>query len=84
MSEAPDLEVIKEFLNARVRGLTVSGATVLRPTVIRSLEGDISEDMPGRTFDDFKRRGKFLMAELSGERWLVINPMLAGGLQHCP
>jgi formamidopyrimidine-DNA glycosylase len=84
MPEAPDLEVIKEFLNARVRGLVVSGATVLRPTVLRSLAGDISEDMPGRTFDEFKRRGKFLLAELSGERWLVVNPMLTGGLQYCP
>ena len=84
MPEAPDLEVVKEFLNEQVRGLAVSGASVLRPTVLRSLAGDISRDMPGRTFDEFKRRGKFLLAELSGDRCLVINPMLTGRLQHCP
>ena len=83
MPEAPDLEVIKEFLNDRVRGEAVTGATVVRPTVLRSLVGELSEDMPGRTFDEFHRRGKFLLAELSGDRWLVINPMLTGGLQYC-
>ena len=31
MPEAPDLEVIKEFLNQRVRGQRVQSAKVLRP-----------------------------------------------------
>ena len=84
MPEAPDLEVIKELLDERVRGLTVSSASVLRPTVLRSLAGDMSRDMPGRTFREFRRRGKFLLAELSEDRHLVIDPMLTGRLQHCP
>ena len=84
MPEAPDLEVIKEFLNERVRGLAVSRASVLRPTVLRSLAGDMAQDMPGRTFGEFERRGKFLLSEMSEDRWVVIDPMLTGRLQYCP
>ena len=83
MPEAPDLEVIKDFLNDRVQGRTVESATVLRPTVLRSLAGDFSTDTTGRSFGEFHRRGKFLLGELEGGRWLVVNPMLTGALQHC-
>ena len=83
MPEAPDLEVIKEFLNLRVQGHRIESATVLRPTVLRSLAGDISDDIPGRTLELVQRRGKFLLIQLSGDRCLVINPMLTGALQFC-
>ena len=83
MPEAPDLEVIKDYLNQRVRGRAVASAQVLRPTVLRPLAGDLAADLPGRTLCQFRREGKFLLAELSGDRWLVINPMLTGALQHC-
>ena len=83
MPEAPDLEVIKDFLNDRVQGRTVESATVLRPTVLRSLAGDFSADVTGRSFGEFHRRGKFLLGEMEGGRRLVVNPMLTGALQHC-
>ena len=51
MPEAPDLEVIKEFLNARVPGAEVAACRVLRPTVVRSLTGDVAEDLPGRSLE---------------------------------
>jgi formamidopyrimidine-DNA glycosylase len=83
MPEAPDLEVIKGFLNRRVQGYQISSATVLKPTVLRSLAGDFPNDIQGRTFNKVHRRGKFLLIELSGDRWLAINPMLTGALQYC-
>ena len=83
MPEAPDLEVIKEFLNLHVQGVRIESATVLKPTVVRSLAGDISDDIAGRTLEPVQRRGKFLLIQLSGDRWLVINPMLTGALQFC-
>ena len=84
MPEAPDLEVIKDFLNDRVKDRTVQSAKVLRPTVLRSLAGDFTVDIAGRIIGLTQRRGKFLLTELSGDRWLVINPMLTGALQYCP
>ena len=83
MPEAPDLEVIKDYLNANLKDVTVASCKVLRPTVVRSLATEITRDLPGRTFLDAQRRGKFLTLRFSGGRSLVINPMLTGALQHC-
>ena len=83
MPEAPDLEVIKDFLNQRVKGAVVSSARVLRPTVLRSLMGDFTVDVAGREVGEFRRSGKFLLMELSEDRLLVVNPMLTGAFQLC-
>ncbi|MDE2860857.1 MAG: hypothetical protein OYI31_08595 [Chloroflexota bacterium] len=85
MPEAPDLEVIKDVLNRRVRGQAITGARVLKPLELRVLASDdFVSDVAGRSVLDFTRRGKFLMADLSGDRTLVINPMLTGAVQLCP
>ena len=84
MPEAPDLEVIKEFLEQRVVGARVGSCQVLRPTVVRSLTGELTIDLPGRTLERIERQGKFLTIGFSGERSLVVNPMLTGALQYCP
>ena len=84
MPEAPDLEVVKEVLARRVKGLAVEQARVLRPLELRVLTStDFSGDIAGRSFLDFSRRGKFLLMALSGERMLVVNPMLTGALRLC-
>ena len=84
MPEAPDLEVIGDYLNHRAVGLTVSSAKVLRPTVVRSLVGEFPLDICGRTLEGFERRGKFLLARFSGNRLLAVHPMLTGAFQYCP
>ena len=83
MPEAPELEVIKDFLRDRTIGAEVKSAAILKPSVVRSLGVDMVSDMPGRTFTGIDRRGKFLLFEISGDRLLVINPMLTGALQYC-
>ncbi len=83
MPEAPDLEIIKDFLNDRIQGLSVESAKVFRPTVLRSLAGNLVDDIAGRTLGEVQRRGKFLLFSISGGRWLVINPMLTGAVQLC-
>ena len=85
MPEAPDLEVIKDVLNRRVRGLAISDARVLKPLELRVLAtDDFASDVVSRSIEGFTRRGKFLIAGLSGDRALVINPMLTGAVQLCP
>ena len=86
MPEAPDLQVVNEFLARRLTGVAVAEARVLRPTVLRVLatpQPDFPADVAGRRFDGFGRRGKFLGLELSDDRQLVIAPMLSGALQYC-
>ena len=82
--EAPELEVVKDYLKENIVGVSIEAASVLRPSVLRSLCGDISVDLPERTVDSVDRRGKFILLGFSGGRLLSINPMLAGALQHCP
>ena len=85
MPEAPDLQVIVEFLNQHVKGQTIIQAQVVRPVVLRSLASpDFEADITGRTIEEFSRRGKYLLVHLSGDHLLVINPMLTGALQYCP
>ncbi|MSQ11530.1 MAG: hypothetical protein EXR48_02355 [Dehalococcoidia bacterium] len=66
MPEAPDLQVIKEFLQCTLTGVTITEAKVLRPIVLRSLvPEDFATDIAGRAFTGFWRRGKLLGCELS-------------------
>ncbi len=83
MPEAPELEVVKDYLNERLVGREAVAARVLRPSVLRSLQGDIAEDVVGRTFGIVGRRGKYLLLRMSGDRAVVVNPKLTGGLQFC-
>ncbi len=84
MPEAPEMQVVAEFLDSSLPGKTTLDAKVLKPSVVRSLCGNLDEDLAGRTFESVRREGKFLLISLSGERRIVINPKLTGGLQHCP
>ena len=84
MPEAPEMQVVAEFLDSQLPGRAVTEARVLKPSVVRSLCGSLEEDLAGRTFESARRRGKFLLIALSGERHIVINPKLTGGLQHIP
>ena len=69
MPEAPDLYVVREYLERRLTGQTVTKAEALRPIVLRCLAAPLerfAEDIAGRSLDGFWRRGKFLGIELSG------------------
>ena len=81
MPEAPELEVVKGFLIERAVGANVESARVIKPSVLRSMAGDFEDDIPGRGIEDVRRTGKFLTLALSGDRLLVVNPMLTGGFQ---
>ena len=82
MPEAPELEVVKDFLNERAVGCEITDAAILKPSVVRSISADLVEDVVGRSLEKVSRRGKFLFLDLSGDRVIVINPMLTGGLQY--
>jgi formamidopyrimidine-DNA glycosylase len=90
--ELPELEVVKDVLNRRVAGTTVTGAETFKTgvIVIRDLtqEGFV-HSLTGAVIVGAERRGKFLVFELrlsDGEQpqsvlYLVINPKLTGRLQ---
>lgn len=84
MPEAPELEVVKDFLTANAVGADIQAATIVRPGALRSLCGDMPSDIRGRSLDSVRRRGKFILLDLAGGRIVAINPMLTGALQYCP
>jgi formamidopyrimidine-DNA glycosylase len=66
MPEAPDLQVVKEFLQRTLTGVAVTQARVLKPIVLRSLAAeDFTKDITGRAFTGFWRKGKLLGLELA-------------------
>ena len=81
MPEAPELEVVKGFLTDRAVGANVESARVIKPSVLRSMAGNFEDDIAGRALEEVRRTGKFLTLVLSGDRLLVVNPMLTGGFQ---
>ena len=83
MPEAPEMQVAAEFLNKRLPGRRIKAARALKPAV-RSLSDDFELDAAGRAVESVSRRGKFIIVQLSGERRVVINPKLTGGLQYVP
>ena len=83
MPEAPELEVAKDLLRDRAIGADILSAKVNKPSVLRSLSGDLPLDIQGRTLEEVQRRGKFLLLHISGNRVLTINPMLTGAVQLC-
>ncbi len=61
---------------------SIVGARVLHPFVLRSLAaGDFPADIAGRALTAVSRYGKTLTLALSGDRYLVVIPMLTGRLQ---
>lgn len=83
MPEAPELEVVKDFLSENVVGVKIEAASVLKPSVLRSLCGDLTMDIAEREIQRVERRGKFILLDIAGGRILSINPMLTGALQYC-
>jgi len=84
MPELPELEVVKEVLQAYIVSQTITEVEVCRPLVLRDLTGGgFAAGLTGHSITSVARRGKFLLCELSGDRSLAINLMLSGRLQLC-
>ena len=79
MPEAPDLQVLREYLAPRIQGETIIAASVLRPLVVRNLVGEpLTDHLSQRVIELLDRKGKLLILTLSGGFSLVVSPMLAG------
>jgi formamidopyrimidine-DNA glycosylase len=86
MPEIPDLEVIREVLIRRVLGAAIEQVEVVRPLVVRVLQGERTPDdlLRGRAITSIERLGKFLVFSTDGEVSIAVNMMLAGALRLCP
>ena len=81
MPELPEVETIRRQLEPVVVGRTIDAARVLderwtRPEQPRALEAEVK----GRRIEDVRRRGKYLIVDLEGDRHLVMHLRMTGNL----
>ena len=88
MPELPELEVVREVLQRRVVGQTVTDVQVIPPgglIVVRDATGGgLSAALAGQSLNKVIRRGKFLSFQFDGSKpevYLLVNPKLTGRLQ---
>jgi formamidopyrimidine-DNA glycosylase len=88
MPELPELEVVREVLERRLRGRPIRRVTLAPkggPLVVRDLTGrGFAATLTNGVFTHVERRGKFLVLALqTSGLFFVVNPKLAGRLQLC-
>jgi formamidopyrimidine-DNA glycosylase len=88
MPELPELEVVREVLQRRVVGQTVTDVQVIPPgglIVVRDATGGgLAAALVGQSLSNVLRRGKFLSFRFEGHKptlHLLVNPKLTGRLQ---
>lgn len=91
MPELPDVEAVRrELLKSGIAGKKIAAFEVVRAPgkLVRTLqdvsEGEFREAVEGAFFEDFMRRGKFLIAPLSTGEAVVFHFMLSGWLDYFP
>ncbi|MCL2337442.1 MAG: bifunctional DNA-formamidopyrimidine glycosylase/DNA-(apurinic or apyrimidinic site) lyase [Firmicutes bacterium] len=81
MPELPEVETIKNSLGEKLIGLTITGAAVAMPKVIRE---PAAEEFIARVTDQqvtrLSRRGKYLLLHLSGDEILMVHLRMTGRL----
>ncbi len=83
MPELPDLLYIQKYLRSEVCGRTITAAVVKQPVVLRvAIDEPFDKAVTGKRIQACELHGPFLRLELSEDRDLVLNLMLAGKLQH--
>lgn len=82
MPEAPELYVLREWLEPRLVGVGITAVRVLRPLVLRNmLDVEPELALKGRRFEAVARDGKLLLFHFDREVSMVVSPMLAGELR---
>jgi formamidopyrimidine-DNA glycosylase len=79
MPELPDLTVVSEALEAALVGRPIVGAVATAPLAVRGTPAELVA-LEGQGVGGIRRRGKFLMFDLTRDR-IVFNPMLTGRFQ---
>lgn len=80
MPELPDITVYVERLDAHLTGQPLESLLCLSPFVLRSVDPPTSE-LVGREVLGFRRIGKRIVFEFSGDLFLVVHLMIAGRLR---
>ena len=80
MPELPEVETIVRSLRPALRGKTIERLQVLHADILRQPSRDFTARLRGRTFESVHRRGKNIVARLTGDTILVVNLGMTGRL----
>lgn len=81
MPELPEVEIIRSQLEQELAGSRIAGCEVLLPRLVtHPTPLGYRRGLKGRRILDVKRRGKYLLLELDGERVLMIHLGMTGSL----
>lgn len=79
MPELPDLAVVVDAFHAALAGRTMVAGEATAPLAVRGTPAELTA-LEGRSLTGVRRRGKFVLFELSDDT-IVVNPMLTGRFQ---
>ena len=81
MPELPEVETIKNELAPYVVGRCITGVTIIRREVLGKLSAEeLQQRIVGQTVRGLRRRGKYLIWELSNGEYMVIHLRMTGSL----
>ncbi len=80
MPELPEVECVVRGLRERITGRTIDRVTVHFPSIVRGSPLDLAEHLPGRTFQQVRRRGKIIIIGLDGGLSVLIHLRMTGQL----
>jgi formamidopyrimidine-DNA glycosylase len=80
MPELPEVETIVRGLRPALPGKTIQQLEILHSDVLRQPTMDFSVRLQGRAFESVHRRGKNIVAHLTGDTVLVVNLGMTGRL----
>ena len=85
MPELPEVETVVRALGPALAGRTIC-RTIVRTRKLRNALDEASLDAftRGRTVEDVRRRGKYIVVELSGSRALVLHLGMSGAFRVSP
>lgn len=78
MPELPEVETVVRTLEHKIAGRTITGVTVLWPNLVANMTAEqFSRMLTGQQFTEFKRRGKFLVFEMT-DKVLIVHLRMEG------
>src|SRR5436305_4773193 len=85
MPELPEVETIRRQLAPSLAGRTIERAEILDARWTRpDPPGPVEDELTGAVVENVLRRGKYLVWELSGGRFLIMNLRMTGTLLFDP
>lgn len=83
MPELPEVEHVVQALRRYICGNVIRDVSVRRPPLVRPLSvNSFRARLRGRRIEEVRRRAKFILIDLTGERTLLVHLRLTGGFAY--